>query len=134
MTNVVANRPMTFWELVSCFRGGAETEILRSVVGSAHWRDRYREDLLNFDALVERQRRDILDQPVPLELTREICERSSAKFVLWPGASTLCEYLPRSYAYEQQAELPKLTILEVHERYGPAAIEEVREYGSARVD
>lgn len=65
-------------------------------------------------------------------LTREICERSSAKFVRWPSASTLCEYLPRSYAYEQQAELPTLTILEVHERYGPGC-KEVREYESARV-
>jgi hypothetical protein len=51
--------------------------------------------------------------------------------VLWPSASTLCEYLPRSYAYEQQAELPKLTILEVHERYGPGC--KLRRFANMRV-
>ena len=75
----------------------------------------------------------MLDQLVPLELTREICQRSSRKFVLWPCASNLREDLPHSYGYKEQANLPKLTILEVHDRYGPAIIQEIREYGSAYV-
>jgi len=131
MTNVIVNRPMKFWELVSCFRGGAEAQIVRSVAASPRWRDRYWDDLLNFGSLIEEQRRDILDQVVPLQFTREKCHRSTAKFVLWPSASILREYLPLSDGRAKQAELPKLTILEVHDRYGPAVIEEVREYGSA---
>ena len=131
MTKVIANRPMKFWELVSCFRGDSEAQIVRSVVGSPRWRDQYWDNLLNFDGLVQEQRRDILDQVVPLQLTREICQRSSAKFVLWPTASILREYSPLSGGCAPQAELAKLTILEVHDRYGPAVIEEVREYGSA---
>jgi hypothetical protein len=133
MTNVFPNRPMKFWEVISGFRDGTEAEIVRSVLGSPSWRDRYWEHLLSFDGLVDTQRRDVLDQLVPLGLTREICQRSPAKFVLWPTASNLREYLPRSYGGNEQAKLPKLTILEVHDRYGPAIIEEIREKGSAYV-
>jgi hypothetical protein len=125
------NRPMKFWEVISGFRD--EAEIVRSVLSSPRWRDRYWEHLLNFDVLVDTRRREVLDQAVPLELTREICQRSRAKFVLSPDASSLREYRPRSYDYKEQANLPKLTILEVHDRYGPAIIEEMREKGSAYV-
>ena len=133
MMNAFPNRPMKFWEVISGFRDGIEAEIVRSVLGSPRWRDRYWEHLLNFDVLVAAQRREVLDQAVPLELTREICQRSPAKFVLSSGTSSLREYLPRSHDYKEQVNLPKLTILEVHDRYGPAIIEEIREYGSAYV-
>jgi hypothetical protein len=133
MTNVFPNRQMKFWEVISGFSNGIESEIVHSVLGAPSWRDRYWEHLLNFDVLVDTQRRDVLDQVVPLELTREICRRSPAKFVLWPTASNLREYLPCSCGYNEQARLPKLTILEVHDRYGPAIIEEIRERGSAYV-
>ena len=133
MINVFPNRPMKFWEVIAGFRDGVEAEIVRSVLGSPPWRDRYWVHLLNFNVLVDTQRREILDQVVPLELTREICQRSPARFVLWPTASNLREYLAPSHGYKEQANLPKLTILEIHDCYGPAIIEEIREHGSAGV-
>src|SRR4051812_16834048 len=111
------NRPMTFWELVSAY--SEYSEIMNAVLTAPQWKVHYASHLENWSALVNSQQRDILDQPVPLELTREICEKLSNLYVLWPDSTTLVQA-----EYYKHKDLPKLTALNVHEHYGPAVFEE----------
>jgi len=108
-------------------------EIVRSVLTSAKWKSEYSRHLEDIERLVSSQRRDVLDWLVPLELTREICRKLPSAYVLWPDSKNLREYRPGSAGYAEQAGLPKLTALDVHDRYGPAVLEEVQEYGSATI-
>jgi hypothetical protein len=116
---VFENRAMKFWEVVSAFREDRKL-------------DQYWQHFMKWDVLVDTQQRDILDQSVPLDLTREICQEVQLSFVLSRDARStwLRSNLP---GRNSERNLPKLSALDVHERYGPAVIEEVREYGSARV-
>jgi hypothetical protein len=124
MTDPFPNRPMRCWELLSGFREFAD--IVRLVASTEQWRDPY---LALFDRrhdLVAKQRREILDAPVPHEFTREVCRRVPLNFVLSASGDTLRR------AQSLVTGSP-LSALEVHERFGPAVIEEVLEYGSAAV-
>jgi hypothetical protein len=122
---------MTCWEVLSGFRD--YPEIVRSVLTSAKWKSEYSEHLEDFQRLVSAQDREVLDRLVPLELTREICKQLPNAYVLSPDSKNLREYRPGSTGYAKQAGLAKLTALEVHDRYGPAVLEEVQEYGSATI-
>ena len=130
LMEVFENRAMKFWEVVSAFR--EDPKLLRSVLASPRWRDQYWQHFMQWDVLVDTQQREILDEPVPMDLTREICQKVQLSFVLRrdPRGTWLRSYLP---GRNSEDNLPKLSALDVHERYGPAVIEEVREYGSARV-
>jgi hypothetical protein len=128
---VFPNRPMKFWEVVSGFR--EYPEIVRSVLTSARWKSEYLGHLEDMAHLVRTQNRDVLDRLVPLEMTREICQQLPTAYVLWPNSKNLREYRHGSAGYAEQASLQKLTALDVHERYGPAVLEEVHEYGSATI-
>ena len=125
------NRPMKLWEVISGFR--EYPKIVSSVLSSDRWKNPYESYLKNWDDLVSAQHRDILDQLVPLELTREICEKCPNLYVLWPDETNLRQYHQKSAGYAEQKHLPKLTAIKVHDTYGPAVFEEVHEYGSVTV-
>jgi hypothetical protein len=78
--------------------------------------------------LVAKAARAQLDEPVPLELTRQICLACTTQFYLSPGEEVL-----RSYKPNDTTATEVLSALQVHELYGPAVIEEVLERGSAKV-
>ena len=120
---------MKLWQLLSAF--SSEQQVLREVLALPRWREPYLRLFESFGQLVASQDRATLDIDVPLELTRQVFGNSVAKFVLWPTPENLREFREGGTGYKEQVSLPKLSALEVHERFGPAVLEEVREYGSA---
>lgn len=122
---------MKFWELTSAFR--EDQESLRAVLTSPRWFDPYGKWLAAMETIVAVQDRKILDRPLPLELSRELCQRCDTVFVLWPDETTLRCYQKRDDGFSEHDSLPKFSAVEVHDRFGPAVIEEVSEYGSATV-
>jgi hypothetical protein len=137
MITPITYRPMKFWEVVSAFRD--EREILEAVFSSDKWRNDYLTTYLAFDKIVDRQDRQILDAPVPVELTREIAAQYPATYDLYPTLKHPLSQEPvsllRSHTSEKafEEENYELTALEVHDRFGGYAIEEVAEYGSCYV-
>jgi hypothetical protein len=131
MVAASSNRPMKFWEVVSGFRSCPS--IVRSVLSTEQWRESYWQNYVAFESLVNEQRREILDQPVPLELTKQICAQWPDQFVLSLVDFTLRQSHVISTSIEQITPMTMLSALDVHERFGPAVIEEIFEYGSANV-
>ncbi len=137
MITPITYRPMRFWEVVAAFRD--RREILEAVFSSEKWRNDYLASFLTFDKIVDRQDRQILDAAVPVELSREIAARYPGTYDLYPTlehslsqepVSLLKDHTPEN-AFE--GECNELTALEVHDRFGGYAIEEVAEYGSCYV-
>lgn len=118
--------PMKLWELFSAF--SRDESVLTSIVSTARWREPYLQYFLSFARLVSEQRRDILDAPVPEDLSREAAARSSHRF-FYSATDSVLRHRP---APAEQHSL--LTALEVHDRFGGSIIEEVLEYGSAQIN
>jgi TPP-dependent indolepyruvate ferredoxin oxidoreductase alpha subunit len=116
---------MKFCELVSAF-GRSQPDIIRDVLKSEQWSDKYLRIYESFNDLVEQQERNILDAPVPVELSREIAAR-------FPIAYELNGNVLREATATSISKTSTLTALEVHDRFGGAAIEEIGEYGSVVV-
>lgn len=121
-------RPMKFWEVISAFRD--MRDVLAKVFGSEKWRDEYLETYRTCDELVRHQDRQVLDALVPVELTREIAACCRTRFWFYPEKRLLREAVTDRLPDARRIDL---TALEVHDRFGGSAIEEVPEYGSARV-
>lgn len=120
---------MKFWEAVSAFRE-LET-VLEEVFGSERWRATYWQDFLRFDEIVRKQERSILDSTLPVELTREIarrCDRMQFSFSPESGCLSLT-----SPALAVDSRTITLSALDVHDRFGGSAIEEIIEKGSITV-
>jgi hypothetical protein len=120
---------MKLWEAVSAFR--EFPHVLAEVFASDTWRARYQERFSRFDELVHVQDRSALDYYLPLELTRDIARRCQGlTFSYSPESGRLHRRTP------DPAEDPNaitLSALDVHDRFGGSIIEEVLEYGSAKV-
>jgi hypothetical protein len=120
--------PMRFWELVSAFRDWPD--VLRDVLATDPWRRDYLALYERFNELVERQDRDILDAPVPLDLSREVSARCPQRFIFDPASRALRCTGPGEPSV---ADLVTMTALQIHDRFGGSVIEEVFEKGSARI-
>jgi hypothetical protein len=72
----------------------------------------------------------VLDAEVPLELSRAVFSNSKSKFILGHD-STLRE--GETTGSPKQSGAVELTARQVHDRFGPAVLEEVREYGAVDV-
>ncbi|HET9314071.1 MAG TPA: hypothetical protein VFQ51_00720 [Vicinamibacteria bacterium] len=114
---------MKLWELVSAFR--EHGAIVRDVLAGERWRDPYLGRFDRFDSLVQSQDRGTLDEVLPVELTREVAARIPDRYVYD------AERVLRKATSDARGEV--LTTLEVHDRFGGSLIEEVLEYGSARM-
>jgi len=120
---------MKLWEAVSAFR---EFEsVLAEVFGSDRWRGSFGGSFSGFDELVRTQDRATLDSHLPVELTRELARRCDGfRFQFVPVTGLLrraaSDVMPDAGAIT-------LTALDVHDRFGGSVIEEVLEYGSAKV-
>lgn len=115
---------MKFWELISAFR--SERDILEFVLGKPQWKE-YDDYFKNFSSLVKEQNRAILEQQIPYELIKEVCQMSKLKFYLY-GTNL------RSTKLFGDDNFEKLSSLEVFLKYGGSCIEEVLEKGSLGVD
>ncbi len=71
---------MKFRELISAFRSGRD--ILEFILGKPQWKE-FGDHFKNFTSLVKEQNRTILDQQVPYELIKEVCQMSKLKFYLY---------------------------------------------------
>lgn len=111
---------MKFWELISAFR--SERDILEFILGKPQWKE-FGDHFKNFTSLVKEQNRTILDQQVPYELIKEVCQMSKLKFYLYDTNL-------RSTKLFGDDNFEELSSLEVFLRYGGECIEEVFEYGS----
>ncbi len=126
---IVAIRPMKFWEVHSAFRD--DTATLDEVFGSDKWRTAYFEAYSQFDDLVQKQDRAILDALLPLELTHEIAARyHKVKFHFSLRDRILRVARP---GYIPGDDLLEMTALEVHDQFGGSVIEEVFERGLADI-
>jgi hypothetical protein len=122
-------RPMKFWETMSAFRG--DEKALREIFENERWWTPYFQMYSNFNALLEKQRRDVLDILLPIELTREIAARYNKEiFHFYPE-----KLLLRCAGVNDPPDKDciEMTALEVHDRFGGSFIEEVFEYGSAHI-
>lgn len=114
---------MKFWELTSAFR--SERDILEFILGKPQWKE-FNNHFKNFTSLVKEQNRTILDQQLPYELIKEVCQISKLKFYLY-GTNL------RSTKIFGDDNFEELSSLEVFLRYGGECIEEVLEKGSLGV-
>lgn len=118
-------RPMRFWELVSAF-GRTQPDIILDVLKTEQWCDRYLKNYETYSDVVKRQDRNVLDAPVPVELSREIATRFAVTYEI--NGNIL-----RETTSTTTSNAKKLTALEVHDYFGGATIEEIGEFGSAVV-
>lgn len=71
---------MKFWELTSAFR--TETENLKKVFDKDCWK-KFKKQYENLETIVANQDRKILDEEVPFQLAKEVCELSKLEFYLY---------------------------------------------------
>ena len=115
---------MKFWELISAFRENLDA--LRTVLGAAEWSSTWGAAFEHRQDLIQRQERDVLDAPVPFELSQAVA-RSDQR--VWSVSADGHLRLGRTGNVGERL----LTTLEVHEEFGGSAIEEIREFGSLKV-
>lgn len=113
---------MKLWELISAFR--SEQPHLDSVFAP---RSNYplSEAYADFDSIVEKQERAVLDSVVPAQIIREVAAGSCQVFSLSSDGVLR--------GFSASSTDMALTALQVVDRYGGSIIEEVNEKGSARV-
>jgi len=116
---------MKFWQIVSSF----EPEIVKSVLKKPEWA-KFKNYYDNHNQLVIQKNRKILDEIMPIKLTKEICSKSNLKFYLYGNENKLnlrINKLDKNEKYQQ------LNSLEVFKRFGGEFIEESIEKGSSIV-
>lgn len=118
---------MKFWELISAFR--SENDVVKVVLEKEIWH-KYKTYYDNFDIIVSKQDRSILDEVIPFELAKEVCEKSKLVFYLYKNENKL---LLKSSIFQSGTDFEPLNAMEVLIRFGGKYIEEVLEYGSAFV-
>ena len=118
---------MKFWELISGFR--SEEDNLIKVFERDNW-SKYRNQYDNFDNLVINQDRTVLDEVIPFDLAKEVCEISKMKFYLFykENPNRL-----RTWVRETDEEYEVVTPFDILLRFGGKFIEETLEYGSSYV-
>ena len=116
---------MKFWELISAF-GRGDSKIERLFRSDA-WRVPFHDYYTDFDKHVVSQNRDVLDQFVPLDLSRA-CAELRSDLVFFTDAS--CSIVRSQRLDSSDVEI---SALQIHEQYGGAVIEDVLEKGSYRV-
>ena len=113
---------MKFWQLVSGFR--SESAILDSVFSNHDWGE-FNEWYAQFDSIVAKQDRTILDTAVPDALAHAVASLSSQTFCLVPDGTLRIA--------RDDSDGETMSALDVLKRFGGAAIEDVHEYGSVHL-
>lgn len=115
-------RPIKFWELMV----STPVDVRSKVLETEKWMNPYSEYNRNFDALVQRQVRHILDQFVPVQLSREMISAISDEGY----------YFQLNYGLRRRkmhdSDVP-VTALKIHDILGGAVLPEIDEYGSCPV-
>lgn len=125
MTKSNIPREMKFWEVMSAFR--ESEDVILSVFNRNEWRHPYYEWFQNYTNLVKTQNRGILDSLVPFELTSEIAKGVTKLYYLDKLSNNL---RAAKLSMTEESNIEVMSTLEVHDLFGGAVIEEVKEYGS----
>ena len=125
MDTSLCQRPMKVWEFQSAFRWSSAS--LDSLLHGKKWMVPFGEYFDRFDDLVRSQDRDVLDSPVPIELSH--------------AAAALCDDLVFTISdtgnvrRQEPNDISEITVsaVHIHDHFGGAVIEEVLEKGSYRL-
>ncbi|MDR7211682.1 hypothetical protein [Flavobacterium piscis] len=112
---------MKFWELTSAFR--SETDNLKTVLEKPIW-TKYKTYFDNFDSLVKRQDRKILDEEIPFDLAYEVCQLSKIKFWLYYKRHP---HLLTTWKQGIDEPFEEVSALDILTRFGGSFIEETLE-------
>lgn len=118
---------MKFWELTSAFR--SETENLKSVFKNDRWK-KYRLYYNNLNSIIAKQDKKILDEEIPFQLAKEVCELSKLEFYLYYKGMPH-RLVTRKHNTDEDFE--KVSAFEILVRFGGFYIEETLEKGSSEV-
>jgi hypothetical protein len=110
-----------FWELGSVCR--AEPQLMERLADNPAWAT-YLEWLRDFARIVNEQDRGKLDSPVPLAACKHVLAGSRIRYFMSGGYLRMVRAGPSDRV---------LSAVEVLELYGGSLLEDVREYGLARV-
>ena len=118
---------MKFWELTSAFR--TETENLKKVFSKDCW-TKYKTQFENLETIISNQDRRILDEEIPFELAKEVCDLSKIKFYLYykdlPNILT-------SWKQDKNEEFELINASDILVRFGGQYIEETLERSYSEV-
>jgi hypothetical protein len=118
---------MKFWELISAFR--TETDNLKKIFAKDCWK-KYRLQHENLETIISKQDRKILDEEVPLQLAKEVCEISKLEFYLYykdkPHRLT-------TWKQDRNEEFEVVTPSDILFRFGGKFIEETLERSFSEV-
>jgi hypothetical protein len=119
---------MKFWELVSIFR--TEKNKIEEVLREQHWTE-FLKSFEIIDDLIKNQNRLVLDQEVPFELVKEICNRSELKFWLYFDNN---EPILSSHKRSFDDKFELLRPIDIIERYNNGSLmEEALEFGTVKI-
>lgn len=116
---------MKFWELISAF--GSETDNLKSVLSNDRWR-KYEIYFNDMSSIVAKHDRLILDEEIPFQLAKEVCELSKLKFYLYYKENP---HTLSSYKQETDKGYEELSPLDILLRFGGSYIVDALEYGTS---
>ncbi len=112
---------MKFWHLTSIFR--SEKELLKQTLNQSRWQ-KYHNNYLTLDHIVQIQDRQILDEEIPDELAIEMCSKSQIKFWFY---GQLTPPLLSSYKFADTSPVDELTTKEAYLKFGGYNLEEACE-------
>jgi hypothetical protein len=118
---------MKFWELISAFR--SETDNLITVLEKPIWK-KYKFYFDNFDSLVKKQDRKVLDEEIPFDLAYEVCQLSNIKFWLYYKRQP---HLLTSWKQGTDELFEEVSALDILTRFGGSFIEETLERSVSEV-
>ena len=128
MTKQTQFKAMKLWEAVSAFHTCGS--VLQDVFSSERWRESFSVSFSRFGELVHTQDRNMLDSYLPIELTREIAARCPQLQFSLSKDGQLRRSMPED---ELSGDVTMLSAVDVHDQFGGSLIEEVLEYGSAKI-
>jgi len=119
---------MKLWELISIFR--TERDRIKDVL-IEQGRTEFLRSFETIDEQIKNQNRHLLDQEVPIDLVKEICNRSNIKFWLYVDNN---ELILSSYKRNSDEAFDLLRPLDVIERYNNGSLmEEALEFGTTKI-
>jgi hypothetical protein len=135
----VLHRPMKFWEVVYLF--WERPDILSELFEQETLPERYRHAYLHMRRSTDEMPAiEIRNSQIPIDLTREAASKYPVEYDLYVFPDNPDIYLLREHEPDAASRFPslptrpdRLTALQVHDRFGGAVMEQIREKGCCNV-
>ena len=118
---------MNFWQLTSIFK--SEREMLESTLNNPRW-EKYYQQYIVIKSILDQQDRVILDEVIPFELAKTICQKSKLEVYLYYQQN------PPLLITQKTNSLGKHELLRAEEvfiRFGSTPLEDLLENGRVQV-